>query len=267
MASLVERLGDVRRSFRHALDLGCHTGQLGEALYASGFAGELVQADLAQEMARHADGLRVVADEEALPFAGGTFDLVLSAFSLHWANDLPGVLVQLRDALEPDGLFLAALPGTGTLGELRDALMVAEMETQGGAALRVSPFLDVRDAGMLLQRAGFALPVVDLEPVTVTYDHPLKLMAELRGMGESSAVTDRAGPLARTTLARALELYQERYGDGRGRVPATFNIVVMTAWKPDPRQQTPLRPGSGRVSLARALQMPSDGHARPTDER
>ena len=253
---LLERLGDVRRRFPLALDLGCHTGQLGRALTHGGAVDEVIGADLAPAMASRADGLRVVADEEILPFGNGTFDLVVSAWSLHWVNDLPGVLVQLRDALKPDGLLVAALPGLGTLAELREVLVQAESDLTGGAALRVSPFVDVRDAGMLLQRAGFALPVVDLEPLTVTYAHPLKLLAELRAMGESAAPAGGGRPLGRATLGRALALYQQRFGDGRGRVPATFNIVMMTAWKPDPSQQQPSRRGSGQVNLARALDVP-----------
>ena len=185
---LVERLGDVRREFPLALELGCHTGQLGAALHGSAQVGRLIQSDLAYQMVRRAPGERLVADEEALPFGPGRFDLILSCFSLHWVNDLPGALAQIRYALKRDGLFLATMPGGTTLFELRESLMRAELEIAGGAGPRVSPFIDVRDAGMLLQRAGFALPVVDVDTITVTYEHPLKLLAELRGMGEASAL-------------------------------------------------------------------------------
>ena len=263
---LIERLGDVRRRFPLALDLGCHTGELGRALAREGQVDEVIGADLAPGMATRADGLRVVADEEVLPFGRNTFDLVISAWSLHWVNDLPGTLVQLHHALKPDGLLVAALPGVGTLAELREALVQAESDLTGGAALRVSPFVDVRDAGMLLQRAGFALPVVDLEPLTVSYPHPIKLLAELRAMGETAAPADGGRPLGRATLQRALELYLERFDDGRGRVPATFNVVVMTAWKPDPSQQQPSLRGSGQINLARALDVPLavlEGNAKP----
>lgn len=254
---LVERLGDVRRRFSLALDLGAHSGQLSRALAGGALVDEVIGTDLSQRMLAGTTGPCLVADEEALPFGKDTFDLVVSAWSLQWVNDLPGTLIQLRDALRPDGLLVAALPGTGTLAELREALVLAESEITGGAALRVSPFIDVRDAGMLLQRAGFALPVVDLEPLTVTYEHPMKLLAELRAMGESNATAGGGNrPLRRATLLRALELYIERFGDGRGRVPATFNIVMMTAWKPDPSQQQPSRRGSGQVNLARALDVP-----------
>ena len=179
-ARLVERLGDVRRAFPRALELGCHTGQLATALRGTAQIGQLIQADLSERMVRQAHGARVVADEEALPFGPACLDLVVSCFSLHWVNDLPGTLAQVRHALKPDGLFLAIMPGGTTLFELREALLRAELEVGGGAGPRVSPFVDVRDAGLLLQRAGLALPVVDVDTVTVTYDHPLKLIAELR---------------------------------------------------------------------------------------
>ncbi len=266
---LAERLGDVKRRFPLALDLGCHTGQLGRLLEASGRIDTLIQTDLAPAMVRHAQGLRVVADEEALPFGADRFDLIVSGFSLHWVNDLPGALVQIRHALKPDGLFLAAMPGGETLFELRDALMRAELQMSGGAGARVAPFCDVRDAGTLLQRAGFALPVTDLETITVSYAHPLRLLQELRLMGQASALAEPARPLGRQVLGRAAEIYLERYGDARGRVPATFQILTLTGWKPDPSQPQPLRRGSGQVSLARALGVPPEvleGKAKPRSE-
>jgi SAM-dependent methyltransferase len=248
----------VRRNFPLAVELGCHTGQLAEALGGAPQIGRLVQADLAYAMARRAAGTRLVADEEALPFGPASLDLVLSCFSLHWVNDLPGTLAQIRFALKPDGLFLAALPGGTTLAELREALMRAELETLGGAGPRVSPFVDVRDAGMLLQRAGFALPLVDVETLTVTYDHPLRLIAELRAMGEANALIERGrAPLGRAALLRACEIYLELFGDRQGRVPATFQILMLSGWTPDPSQPQPIRRGSGRVNLADALGVPA----------
>jgi NADH dehydrogenase [ubiquinone] 1 alpha subcomplex assembly factor 5 len=256
---LLERLRDVRRDFPLALELGCHTGQLARVLRDCPQIGRLVQADLAHEMVRDAAGVRLVADEEALPFGAGALDLVLSCFSLHWVNDLPGTLAQIRYALKPDGLFLAAMPGGATLTELREALMRAELELDGGAAPRVSPFVDVRDAGMLLQRAGFALPVVDVDTVTVTYRHPLKLMAELRAMGEANALAERGrAPLKRATLLRACEIYRELFGDPDGRVPATFQILMLSGWTPGPGQPQPIRRGSGQIDLAKALGVPSE---------
>ena len=258
-ARLAERLADVRRRFPLALELGCHTGQLAAALGAGAPIGRLIQTDLARAMVRRAPGLCVVADEELLPFGAGRFDLVLSCLSLHWVNDLPGTLAQIGHALKPDGLFLTALPGGATLPELREALLRAELELDGGASLRVSPFVDLRDAGALLQRAGFALPIVDLETIAVTYDHPLKLLQELRAMGEASALVDRPRrPLRRATLQRACEIYRERFGDARGRVPATFQILMLSGWKPDPAQPQALRRGSGQVNLAQALGVPAE---------
>jgi NADH dehydrogenase [ubiquinone] 1 alpha subcomplex assembly factor 5 len=254
---LVERLQDVRRSFPLALELGCHTGQLGSALGGSPAIGQLVQTDLSPRMVGRAQGLRLVADEEALPFGPDRFDLVFSCCSLHWANDLPGALVQIHRTLKADGLLLAALPGGTTLFELREALLQAEAERTGGAAARVSPFLDVRDAGMLLQRAGFAMPVVDVDTITVSYEHPLRLLDELRAMGEANALAERGHrPLGRATLLRAAELYASRFGHARGRVPATFQILVLTAWKPHESQPQPKRRGSGQINLARALGVP-----------
>jgi NADH dehydrogenase [ubiquinone] 1 alpha subcomplex assembly factor 5 len=253
---LVERLGDVRRQFPLALELGCHTGQLAAVLRGNAQVGRLIQADLSDDMVRHAPGPRLVADEEALPFGPGSLDLVISCFSLHWVNDLPGTLAQIRYALKPDGLFLAIMPGGATLFELREALTRAELEIVGGAGPRVSPFVDVRDAGMLLQRAGFALPVADVETVTVTYDHPLKLMAELRGMGEANALVQGGRALDRTTLWRACEIYKELFGDGAQRIPATFQLLTLSGWAPDPSQPQPIRRGSGQVNLAEALGVP-----------
>jgi NADH dehydrogenase [ubiquinone] 1 alpha subcomplex assembly factor 5 len=251
---LAERLADVRRRFALALELGCHTGQLAAALGAGSPIGRLVQTDLAVAMARRAPGVRLVADEELLPFGPECFDLVLSCLSLHRVNDLPGTLAQTGYVLRPDGLLLAALFGGTTLLELREALLRAELELQGGAGLRVSPFVELRDAGGLLQRAGFALPIVDVETIVATYDHPLKLMRELRLMGEANALVDRPRePLPRATLLRACEIYQELFAGPGGRVPATFQILMLSGWKPGPDQPQPLRRGSGQVNLARAL--------------
>ncbi len=259
---LLERLCDVRRGFALALELGCHTGQLGRMLRDRKAVDQVIQTDFSLAMARRVEGRRLVADEEALPFGAETFDLVLSCFSLHWINDLPGTLVQVRHALKPDGLFLAAMPGGTTLYELREALMRAELELDGGAGLRVSPFVDLRDAGALLQRAGLAMPVADVETITVTYQEPLKLVQELRGMGEANALAQRERkPLRRATLLRAMEIYRELFADGRGRVPATFQVLMLSGWKPAPDQPQPLRRGSGRVSLGDALAPPRAGPA------
>ena len=247
----------MRRRFRLALLLGSHGGRVADALASGGAIETLVETDLTPAMLAAASGMRVVADEETLPFAGGHFDLVVSCCALHWANDLPGALIQIQRALKPDGLFLAALPGGGTLGELREALTAAELDLSGGAGLRVAPLTDVRDAGMLLQRAGFALPVVDAEPLTVTYESPFGLLQDLRRMGEASPLTAGARrPLGRAVLANAATVYANRFSDSRGRVRATFELLMLAGWRPDPSQPQPRRRGSGEASLARALGVP-----------
>ena len=254
---LADRLEDVRRKFPLALDLGCHTGQLGTVLRGRGGIERLVQCDLSPIMARQAadNGPPTIAgDEELLPFAGGSFDLVMNCLNLHWVNDLPGALLQIRHALKPDGLFLAVLFGLGSLGDLRDCLIAAEAELKGGASPRVSPFADARDGAALLQRAGFALPVADVETVSVTYPDALALMHDLRGMGESSALQARSDRYAgRELFARAAALYAQRHAGRDGRVPAQFRLLFLTGWAPHESQQQALRPGSARQRLAKAL--------------
>jgi NADH dehydrogenase [ubiquinone] 1 alpha subcomplex assembly factor 5 len=253
---LADRLDDVTRKFPRALDLGCHGGELAATLRGRGGIETLVQCDISPAMARRAatnGTATLVADEEILPFAPESFDLVISNLSLHWVNDLPGCLVQIRQCLKPDGLFLAAMLGGDTLAELRQALMEAELAETGGASPRVSPFADLRDAGGLLQRAGFALPVVDSDRLTATYSDLLGLMHDLRGMGEANAVQARPRRFAlRTLFARADHLYR-RTADTEGRLPASFQIITMTAWAPHVAQQQALAPGSARTRLADAL--------------
>ena len=262
-ARLADRLEDVNRRFADVLDLGCRDGVMARALAARGGDASVTGCDPSLEMARRAGGRAVVADEDALPFGDGAFDLVLSALSLHWVNDLPGALVQIRRVLRPDGLLLAAMLGGGTLGELRRALIEAEDRIEGGASPRVSPFAELRDAGDLLQRAGFALPVVDADIITVSWPDALSLMRELRGMGETNAVAERRrGPTRRATLFAAAERYRELYGDGDGRVPATFEILYLTGWAPHASQQQPLAPGSAAARLADAL----DAEERPAGD-
>jgi NADH dehydrogenase [ubiquinone] 1 alpha subcomplex assembly factor 5 len=254
---LAERLDEMTRKFPRALDLGCHTGAVSAALAGRGGIETLVQCDLAPEMVRAAtrNGCpSLAADEEALPFAPASFDLVLSALSLHWVNDLPGTLLQLRQVLKPDGLLLVAMLGGETLRELRAALMEAEIAVEDGASPRVSPFAEVRDAGGLLQRAGFALPMVDKDTIPVTYPGALALMRDLRGMGETNAVlTRRGGASRRATLLRAAAIYEEKYAQTGGRLTATFDVIYLTAWAPAPDQPKALRPGSAQTRLAEAL--------------
>jgi NADH dehydrogenase [ubiquinone] 1 alpha subcomplex assembly factor 5 len=255
---LAERLEVVTRQFPMALDLGCFTGALARALALApglrGGIGRLVSSDTALACARRAERDAVVADFETLPFKDGAFDLVLSNLALHWTNDLPGALVQIRRILQPDGLLLATLWGGETLWELRRALMEAELEEEGGASPRVSPFADIRDLGALLQRAGFSLPVVDGDLIEVTYADPLALMRELRFMGESNAVAERRkGFSRRATLFRAADHYRDKFARADGRIPATFQLVTLTAWAPHESQPKPLRPGSAAQRLADAL--------------
>ncbi|MEM7045266.1 MAG: methyltransferase domain-containing protein, partial [Pseudomonadota bacterium] len=250
---VVERLADVRRSFGTTLVLGCHTGQVKAAL-PQGQVGEVIQADLSPAMVGQVNGPRLALDEEKLPFGFDCFDLVIAVGNLHWINDLPGTLIQIRYALKPDGLLLAAMPGGRTLHELRACLAEGEVQVNEAAAPRVAPFIDVPDAGDLLRRTGYALPVADIDTLTVTYAHPLKLLADLRGMAETNILIESAKkPLARQSLVRAFELYQKRHADAQGRVPATFQLLMLAAWSPGPGQPKPLGRGSGQTSLADVL--------------
>ena len=244
---LLDRLDDISIRFTRALDVGGR-GVVAPALRARGIA--TVSCDLSPAMAARNGGPCVAADEEFLPFAPGSFDLVVASLSLHWVNDLPGALIQLRMALKPDGLLLASLPALGSLAELRPALTEAEAELTGGASPRVSPFPDLRDCAGLLQRAGFALPVADAETMTLLYADPFALLRDLRASGEGNAVAlrDRRIP-PRALFPAALAALPEQ--DGR-RV-ATLRLAMMTGWAPAPSQPQPLRPGSARASLAEAL--------------
>ena len=251
---LVDRLDDVNRRFPVALDLGCRDGVLVRCLAGRDKIEHLIQADLSPEFLARAAGLRLAADPEALPFAPGSLDLVASALALHWVNDLPGALLQLRRALKPDGLLLVSLLGGETLTELRQSLMSAELAEEGGVSPRVSPFAELRDLGGLLQRAGFTMPVVDSDLLTATYPDALALMRDLRGMGESNAVVERRRAFTRRgTLARATALYAAQFALPDGRIPARFEIITLTAWAPHQDQPKPLRPGSAQTRLADAL--------------
>jgi NADH dehydrogenase [ubiquinone] 1 alpha subcomplex assembly factor 5 len=250
----VDRLADVQRAFPLALDLGCHTGTLWTLLAGNPKISTLVQADSAFAMVRRAGPWAVVADEEVLPFADGSFHLILSCLGLHAVNDLPGALAQIRRILKPDGLFLATLFGGETLAELRQAWLEAELSQEGGVSPRVSPFADLRDAAGLLQRAGFALPVADTDRITVSYDDPMRLMIDLRAMGESNVLLERRRrPTRRATLAAVAARYMANFSGTDGRVPATFHLIHLTGWAPHPSQQQPLTPGTARERLANAL--------------
>jgi SAM-dependent methyltransferase len=256
-ADVVERLEAIMRSFPVAVDLGARSGLFAVAL-AQSPAGErvglLIETDLSAAMLMGREATRVQVDEERLPFAQGSLDLVVSTLALHWTNDLVGALIQIRQALKPNGLFIGVVIGGSSLTELRQSLLAAEAELSDGAGLRVSPFADALDAAGLLQRAGFALPVADADRVVVRYAHPLRLIADLKAMGETNVLAERSRkPLSRAVLARACEIYVERFSDPDGRVRATFDLVIMTGWAPHPDQQKPLRPGSAKMRLADAL--------------
>jgi NADH dehydrogenase [ubiquinone] 1 alpha subcomplex assembly factor 5 len=249
-----ERLAAVRRSFPVMADIGAHHGVIGRALRSTAGLEQLISLENTPELLSQCDGNRVQGHPEALPLAPESLDLAVSALSLHLTNDLPGALVQIRRALKPDGLLMASLLGGATLQELREAWLVAESEISGGVSPRVAPFADVRDLGGLLQRAGFALPVADSETLTVTYATPLALMQEIKAMGASNMLHERSRrPVSRRLLMRAAEVYVERFGLPNGRVPATFEIITLTAWVPHESQQKPLRPGSATTRLADAL--------------
>ena len=232
---------------------GARTGGYGPVPGGPGGIEHVVSCELSERMARQIENSGVVCDPEFLPFAEGRFDLVYSNLELHWANDLPGCLLQITRSLKPDGLFLAAILGGNTLTDLRDVLMAAELDVTGGASPRVSPFAELRDAGALLQRAGLALPVVDADEITVTYENLFRLLADLRGMGETNTVRERVRTATRRNIFLRAELYLERYPAEDGRIRATFEIIFLHGWAPHESQQRALRPGSAKTSLADAL--------------
>src|SRR5580692_4614139 len=249
-----ERLAAVLRRFDVAADLGTPTDVVRTALTRLPTIGTIIRSDAAADAPATPEPARVAADEETLPFREASLDLIVSGLALQFVNDLPGVLVQIRRALKPDGLFLAALLGGDTLTELRQSFAEAESEIEGGISPHVAPFADLRDLGFLLQRAGFALPVTDADRLIVRYDSALALMRDLRRMGATNALhARRRTPLRRATLLRMADIYASRFADGDGRIRATFEVVWLSGWAPHPDQQQPLKPGSAKARLADAL--------------
>lgn len=244
----VHSLDVILRDFPDAVDLSAHPGP---------FARRLADSDAAARVGTVrpvADaGTRAAPGAQPLPLADQSQDLIVSLMSLHWANDLPGALTQIRRALRPNGLFMGTLLGAGTLKELRGALTQAELEVRGGAQARVSPFADGFDGAALLQRAGFALPVSDVDRVVVRYPDLLALVRDLRAMGETNALAGPSRPLTRAIVTRAAELYADRHADVDGRIPATFEIIHLAGWAPHESQQKPLPRGSAKMRLADAL--------------
>jgi len=265
---LSERLDDIKRGFPRVLVLGARGGGMARLLRSRAGGDLLVEVEDAVGFLRRGEpSPRALAEAEALPFAPAAFDLVVSPLALHWTNDLPGALLQVRRCLRPDGLLLASVLGGETLDGLRRAFLEAELAEEGGVSPRVSPMADGRDLAGLLQRAGFALPVVDSDRLSVTYANALALMAELRAMGETNALRERRrGFTRRSTLLRAVEVYGALASGPDGRVAANFEIVTLTAWAPHESQPKPLRPGSATTRLADALgtvERPAGDKARP----
>lgn len=251
---LGERLATVLRTFELAADIGTPGRAVSRMLVQDKLAQRVVAVHPLPLMLAGFDGLKIAADEEAIPFADGSLDLAVSALALHFVNDLPGALIQIRRALKPDGLFAGVLLGGDTLTELRQSFAAAESDMEGGISPRVAPFADLRDLGALLQRAGFALPVTDTDRLTVRYADAFALMSDLRRMGATNVMTERRRmPLKRRTLLRMADIYRERFSDPDGRIRATFEIMWLSGWAPHESQQRPLKPGSARMRLSDAL--------------
>jgi SAM-dependent methyltransferase len=237
---MAERLHAVLREFKNAADVGTPGGQVRDVLIER--VNQLARIDLPD------------LESEPLSLAPQALDLVVSALAFQFVNDLPGVLAQIRRALRPDGLLLAAMIGGDTLTELRQCFAAAEAELEGGVSPRVAPFADLRDVGALLQRAGFALPVTDVDRVVVRYDSAFALMQDLRRMGATNILVDRRrGPTRRATMLRMAQLYGERFADADGRIRATFDVIWLSGWAPHESQQKPLKPGSAKAGLAEAV--------------
>ena len=253
-ADLSDRLAVVLRQFPTVLDFATPGFHASEALLASGRAETVIRAAPVPEAIGKGRIPALVADTSLLPFGVSSLDAVVSLLALQTVDDLPGLLLQIRRALRPDGMFLACLLGGASLTELRQSLLQAESEIEGGISPRVAPFADISDLGGLLQRAGFALPVSDVDSFTVRYASPLGLMHDLRRMGATNALIERRKtPMRRSTLLRTLEIYAERFSDPDGKVRATFELIWISGWAPHESQQKPLKPGSAAKRLADAL--------------
>ncbi len=249
---LINRLDDIKRDFPITLQLGGRDNQQFSATVQEKAKTQLyIKTDLITDTLGRGD---VCIDEEILPFKSKSIDLIVSNLCLHSTNDLPGVLIQARHALKADGLFIASMLGGETLYELRQSLMQAEIKLSGGASPRIMPFADKPQMGDLLRRAGFSLPVIDSDIVTVSYENIFKLMQDLRGMGESSIIADRQKNFTRRELfLEAEKYYHENFAEEGNRIKASFEIIYLIGWAPHESQQQPLRPGSAKNRLADAL--------------
>ena len=247
MDQITTRLEDIKRTFPTALQIGNRSNEF----QSNNFGIEhLYTLDIAEKL-----NPSIQADEELLPFAPESFNLVISPLNLHTTNDLPGVLAQIKTTLKPDGLFIATILGGETLHELRDSMNMAELEMNGGLSPHVAPFADMPQMGALMQRAGFNLPVIDSEKITVTYDNVLKLMEDLRNMGEGNALIERSKKFSTPDyFGRIVQDYTSKYSEGNGRIKATFEIIFLIGWAPHESQQKPLRPGSAQNRLADILE-------------
>lgn len=249
-SDVIDRLSLIKRDFCLAFNYGCHGSQTSSLLKKLPQIQHLISSDSVAELVEETSGLRMIADEELFPFKAESLDLIVSLLNLQWVNDLPGSLVQIRQGLKPDGVFIAAMLGRDSLSELRHCLLQAEDEIYGGSSARVAPFADVRDLGHLLQRAGFALPVTDRDLLTVRYSSCRDLMNDLRAMGASNALQARSRqPVSRRYFERVEELYHAQFADEDGRLRASFEVIYLLGWAPHPDQQQPLKPGSAAVSL------------------
>ncbi|WP_339764951.1 methyltransferase domain-containing protein [uncultured Hoeflea sp.] len=253
---MAERLSVVERQFEQPVLVHGGLPHAADQMRATGKTADFRYIDLCDvpgiEMTK-----QVHAGPDYVPLEPASADLVVSPLALHVTNDTPGVLVQLRRALMPDGLLLASTPGAGTLGELRESLLAAESELTGGANARVHPFADIRDFGALLQRAGFALPVVDIDEIVVRYSDMFALLRDLRAMGMTSILAGRSRkPVNKQLFLKAAEIYAERFSDPDGRIRASFPVIHLSGWAPHENQQKPLRPGSAKTRLADALKTP-----------
>ncbi|MGB4107044.1 MAG: methyltransferase domain-containing protein [Alphaproteobacteria bacterium] len=245
-----DRLLDVKKTFDLGLEIGLRT----EKKHPAGKVKTMIGMDISEKLAQKAPRPVICADEEWLPFKDASLDLIINTLGLHSTNDLPGALIQIRRALKPDGLFLAALFGGESLMELRHSLMAAEIEIKGGASPRVFPFADKPQMGSLMQRAGFALPVVDSEIVTVTYPDMFALLKDLRFMGEGNAILARDKKfVGRELFTKAAESYWKNFAESDGRIRASFEVIFLIGWAPHASQQKPLQPGSAKTRLADAL--------------
>ena len=251
---IADRVGLMQREFPLVLDLGCHRGEVAQALATTNKVGRVICADPSFGMARRADSPALVMDYDRLCFAANSFDAIVSGFALHWVNDMAGLLGVARRLLKEDGLLLISMPGGTSFAGLRATLAMAETEISGGLSPRVLPMADMRACAGLLTQAGFALPVADSETMTITWADAWAMMRDLRGMGETNALVGRIRHFTgKTMFDRSRAIYGEKFATSDGRVYAEIELITLTAWTPSSSQQTPLPPGSGRVGLAEAL--------------